>query len=482
MSKAVKTKVIYDSTAGEASGSHFTKGGSLRSSGRIRRRIVLGEKFDYGEKAKEKLNYILYISGQGQEKTEIEEMEEIYGGAKKKEKIVEEKQLIDNYQYHETKDIRKKNPKNSQTHHERLCSPFERTKIKKYSSYTSEPKKTGFKVIKTTDLVNKNDYSRNIKPHNKFNFYNMFNSNTTTDLKRDDSNSRVFETYKQPSRNKSIDTLTYRAPPRQKLTTTKVRNISMNNSQRKLQVNEQKRIDHLQVNYTKKRQINVPQNEINYEIQNEHPVNRSYKQLPLKNITTKVPMPVKRIKYASQSKGEKKLFEGPKIQLLGSERPRTGYSRNGSYSRPPMPHQIIKQKKDYIPFRGKGMKVGHAQYEEKIPRPKPRLSKGNMNLTNVSQMSRNNMRNINDIGKENIQINRSYIQCSTNTHTFKKNPKIFPGKGIRVGGSGLKQKIGLSYDYGSVINHSEYNTYKQKVSNRPNEVFYEEKLYHFGEE
>jgi hypothetical protein len=54
MSKAVKTKVIYDSTAGEASGSHFTKGGSLRSSGRIRRRIVLGEKFDYGEKAKEK--------------------------------------------------------------------------------------------------------------------------------------------------------------------------------------------------------------------------------------------------------------------------------------------------------------------------------------------------------------------------------------------------------------------------------------------
>ena len=139
--------------------------------------------------------------------------------------------------------------------------------------------------------------------------------------------------------------MTYRAPPRQKLTTTKVRNISMNNSQRKLQVNEQKRIDHLQINYTKKRQINVPQNEINYEIQNEHPVNRSYKQLPLKNITTKVPMPVKRIKYASQSKGEKKLFEGPKIQLLGSERPRTGYSRNGSYSRPPMPHQIIKQKK-----------------------------------------------------------------------------------------------------------------------------------------
>jgi hypothetical protein len=468
MPKAVKTKVIYDSTTGEASGSHFIKGESLRSSGRIRRRIVLGEKFDYGEKAKEKLNYILYISGQGQEKTEIEEMEEIYGGGKKKEKIVEEKQLIDNYQYHETKDIRKKNPKNSQTHHERLCSPFERTKIKKYSSYTSEPKKTGFKVIKTTDLVNKNDYSRNIKPHNKFSFYKMYNSNTT-ELKRDDSNSRVFETYKQPSRNKSIDTMTYRAP-RPKLTATKVRNISMYNSQRKIQVNGQKSIDRLQVNFTKERQINIPQNAINYQIQNDLRANRSYKQLPLKNMKAKVPMPVKRIRYGSQLKGEKKLFEGPKIQLLGSERPSAVNSRKTSYTRPPRPQQIIKQKKGYIPFGGHGMKVGHVHLEEKIPKPKPRLSKGKINLTNVSQMSRNNMKNINDIGKENIQVNRSYVQF-TNTHTFKKNPKIFPGKGIRVGGSGLKEKIGISYDYGSGVNRSVINTYNQKMSYNPNEVF-----------
>ena len=124
------------------------------------------------------------------------------------------------------------------------------------------------------------------------------------------------------------------------------------------------------------------------------------------------------------------------------------------------------------------MKVGHAQYEDKIPRPKPRLSKGNVNLANVSQISRNNMRNLNEIDKENVQINRSYVQFSTNTQTFKKNPKIFPGKGIRVGGSGLKNKIGLSYDYSSVVNHSEYNTYNQKMSNHPNEG----RLYHFAEE
>ena len=367
----------------------------------------------------------------------------------------------------ETKDIRKKNPKNSQTHHERLCSPFERTKIKKYSSYTSEPKKTGFKVIKTTDLVNKNDYSRNLKPHNKYSFYNMYNSNTT-ELKRDESNSRVFETYKPSSRNKSIDTMTYRAPPRPKMTTSKVRNISMNYSQKNLQVNGHKSTDHFQVNYTKTRQNNVPQNAINYEIQNDLPVNRSYKQIPLKNKKTKVPMPVKRIKYGSQLKAEKQLFEGPKVQLIGSERPRTSNSRNGSYSRPPRPQQIMKQKKGYIPFGGHGMKVGHAQLEDKIPKPKPRLSKGTFNLDNLSQISRNNMGNISDIGKENVQVNRSYVQF-TNTHTFKKNPKIFPGKGIRVGGSGLKKKIGLSYDYGSGVNHSEYNTYNQD--------YYEERLY-----
>jgi hypothetical protein len=304
----------------------------------------------------------------------------------------------------------------------------------------------------------------------------MYNSNTT-ELKRDDSNSRVFETYKQPSRNKSIDTMTYRAP-RPKLTATKVRNISMYNSHRKIQVNGQKSIDRLQVNFTKERQINIPQNAINYQIQNDLRANRSYKQLPLKNMKAKVPMPVKRIRYGSQLKGEKKLFEGPKIQLIGSERPSAGTSRKASYTWPPRPQQIIKQKKGYIPFGGHGMKVGHAQLEEKIPKPKPRLSKGNINLTNLSKMSRNNMRNVNDIGKENVQVNRSYVQF-TNTHTFKNNPKIFPGKGIRVGGSGLKEKIGLSYDYGSGVNHSEFNTYNQKMSDHSNEVFYEERLYHF---
>ena len=479
MSKAVKTKVIYDSSTMEPSDSHFTNAGSLRSSGRIRRRIVLGEKFDYGEKAKEKQNYIFYISGQGQEKKEIEEMEEIYGGEKKKEKIVEEKQLIDNYQYHETKDIRNKNPKNSQTYHERLCSPFERTRIRKYSLYTSEPKKSEFKVIKTTDLVNKNDYSRNLKPHNKFNFYNLYNSNTA-EIKRDDSNSRVYETYKQPSRNKSIDTMTYRAPPRSKMTTTKVRNISLNGSQRKPEFNGQEGISHLQVNYTntKTRQINVPQKEISYEIHNDLPEYRSYKQLSLNNTKIKIPMPVNRIKYGSQLIGEKQLFEGPKIQYIGSELPRSRNSRSKPNSRTRRTQKLIKETKGYIPFGGHGTRVGNSELERKIQRPTPRLSKGNLNLSYVSQISRN------DVGKENIQVNRTFAQFSNNQNyqSFKKNPKIFPGKGIRVGGSGLNEKVGLSSDYGSSVYHTEYNIINQKKSNYPNEECYEQSLCYYGED
>ena len=480
MSKAVKTKVIYDSSTKEPSDSHFTMAGSLRSSGRIRRRIVLGEKFDYGEKAKEKQNYILYISGQGQEKKEIEEMEEIYGGTKKKEKIVEEKQYIDNYQYHETKDVtKKKNPKNSQTYHERLCSPFERTKIKKYSLYTSEPKKREFKVIKTKDLVNKNDYSMNLKPHNKFNFYNIYNLNNT-ETKRDNSNSRVYETYKPHSRNKSID-MTYRVPPRSKMIATKVRNNSLNYSQRKIKVNGQNHIDHLQVNYTKERQINVPQKEISYEIQNDLSEYKSYKQLSLNNTKTKVPIHVNRINYGKQLIKEKQLFEGPKIQYIGSELPRSRSIRSRPNSRTPRPQNLIKEKKGYIPFRGHGTRVGNSQLERKMPRPTPKSSKGNLNLSYISHKSRNDEKNINDVGKENIQVNRTLAQFSKNQNykNFKKNPKIFPGKGIRVGGSGLNEKFGLNSDYGSSVFHTEYN---HKKSNYLNEECYEQSLYYYGED
>ena len=195
MKKNIVTKTVIKNTRD----TYYGMRSSLRGSGKIRKRTILGEKFDYGEKLKEKKNYILYVSGQGQEKKEIEEIEQLIPGKKSKEKIVEEKQIIDNYQYHESKSLKKKHRRNSTTHHERLSTPFERTTVKKYSSYTSEPRFAGYKTIKTTSIVDKTNFSRNLGYKNNYNS-NSFASNSRN-LSRNNSNSKVYETYIPPKKN-----------------------------------------------------------------------------------------------------------------------------------------------------------------------------------------------------------------------------------------------------------------------------------------
>ena len=76
---------------------------SLRGSagGKIWKKTVLGDKFEFAKKLKETKNYIFYTSGMGHEKRQIEEIEQI-PQAPEKAKIVEETQFIDNYEYHET--------------------------------------------------------------------------------------------------------------------------------------------------------------------------------------------------------------------------------------------------------------------------------------------------------------------------------------------------------------------------------------------
>ena len=97
---------------------------NLRNSGRVTRKTIYGEKFDYGEKVKEKRNYILYVSGTGREKKEIEEIQL----PPPETKILEEHEIIDNYKYRESKMIKKHNPEfASYTSHKRLSSPIEKT-------------------------------------------------------------------------------------------------------------------------------------------------------------------------------------------------------------------------------------------------------------------------------------------------------------------------------------------------------------------
>ena len=487
MPKTVKNQTIYETGEKEPRFTHHCSNNTMRSSGRIRRRIILGEKFDYGEKAKEKENYVLYVAGQGQEKKEIEEMEQFAGKQKKQEKIVEEKEIIDNYQYHETKDIKKKHKQNAETHHQRLCSPFERTKIRKFSSYTTEPIQSGYKVIKTIDLVNKNDYSRNLRPRNKYSSFNTINakSKSKTNSNKNETTSKVYETYKPSYKNISSSTINMT----HKSISHGASSSNIINKNRIKKVNDYKSIDHNEINYIKSRGNYLPQNVINYEYQEEtisnSPSYRPMTTMSVKRRTNQIPMPINRVKYGSQSKPQKSIYEGPKYQYKGKDKPKPGNPTRRKLfpSRQRVQKKQKIEKKGYIPFGGHGIKVGQGSLGQ-IPRPipKPYINniekqeevvshkiEKNTSYTNISETkinnSNNNIRNINDLKQGNLQGNKSYSQLPnfSNYNIIKKNPKKFPGKGVRVGGSTqMERKIGLNSDYSSGMSYSEYTKYEQR--------------------
>ena len=120
-SKYVPTTTTHIISSGGPTGLRHSLRGS--AAGKIWKKTVLGDKFEYSKKLTEKKNYILYASGMGHEKNEIEEIEQI-PQPPTQDKIIEERQIIDNYEYHETKNLKKKrNPRReSITHHERLSS------------------------------------------------------------------------------------------------------------------------------------------------------------------------------------------------------------------------------------------------------------------------------------------------------------------------------------------------------------------------
>jgi hypothetical protein len=489
MNKTVKTINIYDSSIGEGDNSQYGTYSSLKTPGKIRKRIILGQKFDYGEKAKEKQNYVYFVAGQGQEKTEIEEMEQIRGKPKKEERIVEEKEIIDNYQYHETKDIRKKHQKDSQTHHQRLCSPFERTKIRKYASYTTEPIQSGYKIIKKTDLVNKNDYQLDNLKYNK---YNPLTQNVPK-IKDENINPNIYETYKplinyNPSKVTNTISTTHRDTSFGK----KISIIS--NSKRNTKVNGHKNICHIQMNYKEPEEKFSPQQVINYEFQEQTIKNQpSYSHISIEERNTETkktvqyPIPTQRLKFGSLSKNEKKtLDEGPKYQYKAKNKPKLVKSqRTRSVQR--IKH-ITKEKKGYIPFAGHGVRVGQGPLGGQIPRPIPspvtkqeeevnvsERHEKKTSITNITktaqtthtqhnsrQNSKSNIRSINDIKQGSIQENKSYSHFSSMSN-IKNNDSIkFPGKGVRVGSSSLTE-IGLTSDLVSGTSYSEYTKYEETV-------------------
>ena len=169
---------------------------SLRGSaaGKIWKKTVLGDKFEFSKKLKEKKNYVLYTYGMGHEKKEIQEIEQI-PQPPEKAKIVEERQIIDNYEYHETKNIKKnKNPRvASITHHERLSTPFERTVVKEYATKTSQQIQP--KILSST-TVKKSQNSTSKSPYNSL-------TTTKSDKNKTITPSKLYETYKPQVNTKS---------------------------------------------------------------------------------------------------------------------------------------------------------------------------------------------------------------------------------------------------------------------------------------
>ena len=175
---------------------------SLRGSGsgKVWKKTVLGKKYEFAEKLREKKNYIMYHSGMGHEKNVIEEIEKI----PEQEKIVEERQLIDNYGYYESKDLKKKRDPNklSITRHQRLSSPFERTVVKKFGQNNSNPTKS---YISST--INNSRFTSGVGGVDdilgKYNSYTSKQENNITV-----EPSRLYETYNPSKQSKSSSSYT----------------------------------------------------------------------------------------------------------------------------------------------------------------------------------------------------------------------------------------------------------------------------------
>ena len=551
MIKTVKKKTVYDTASIDTNNQSYQKG-SIQASGRVRRRTILGEKFDYGEKIKEKDNYVLYIAGQGQEKKEIEEIEELPQNGKN-ERIVEQKQIIDNYQYHETKDIKKKHARNSQTKHKRLCDPFERTTVKKYSSYTSEPRKGGYKIIRTTNIVDKNDYTKDYLHTNKNNIRTHLNSYTartqhSQNSRRVESNSNMSNSSRTNDSCKISNTSknsTYVNNRNRRPMSNNGRISNFSQYERK-KVNGIEKVENYNINNDKRKQNLMPQNTIKYKYDkdtdtipksnnnacNRIPINiPKYSRTNIRQNTSLNRLEKKNvIKLDSKIKPEKSLYEGPKYQLIGKDlpkdkpRPQTvSHSRNrSSRTRKQQVKQQVKQyeNKGYIPFGGHGTKVGGAPihipkpnntHRNRIPKPNEdryssirverntsyteasQRSSGNItqnvnnynyNYSTINNNSRSNIRSMRDFQRppssnsvsnnnSNRRIN-SRKKMQRTTKTIETYDNKFPGKGTRVGSSGIN-KSELISEMNNNIEYVEYKKFEQdkmdilEISGKKNE-------------
>ena len=196
------------------------------------------QKFEFAEKVREKNNYIYYVSGVGYVKKNEENKNEKKvtkpknPPPKPKErtsiKIQQtknisdmRKELLDNYQYHETKDLRKE-AKQSVVTHRRLCEPVYTTiqkNSKKYSSHTEQPinksyQRKEYEIIETRNPVQETTKNNNIninyridrtKRENQTQIQNRYNINDANKI-----SSKSVKHYNNINENKRQNSFTKR--------------------------------------------------------------------------------------------------------------------------------------------------------------------------------------------------------------------------------------------------------------------------------
>ena len=196
------------------------------------------QKFEFAEKVREKNNYIYYVSGVGyvnkneENKNEKKVTKPKNPPPKPKErtniKIQQtknisdmRKELLDNYQYHETKDLRKE-AKQSVVTHRRLCEPVYTTiqkNSKKYSSHTEQPinksyQRKEYEIIETRKPVQQTTKNNNIninyridrtKRENQTQIQNRYNINDANKI-----SSRSVKHYNNINENKRQNSFTKR--------------------------------------------------------------------------------------------------------------------------------------------------------------------------------------------------------------------------------------------------------------------------------
>lgn len=202
----------YTSTAtNNSTYNHGNKIGKTNSSssnsGNLNNSYSSKQKYSFAEKVKEKNNYIYYVSGVGyvnknEDNKNSKNVIKVNNPPPKpmpkpKERVsikIQQtknlsdmrKELVDNYQYHETKDL-KKEKKESVVTHKRLCEPVYstiQTNSKKYSSHTEQPKTVNksyqrkeYEIIETK------------KPSQQI--INISNINVSTNYRRENQNANI---------------------------------------------------------------------------------------------------------------------------------------------------------------------------------------------------------------------------------------------------------------------------------------------------